>query len=134
MKNLNFLLRPNSVLQSSSSPNSFIAQNISLNDDSEYPIPSNIESRLQHRPLNQSRSNSKLRGLQKSNRPYSSSKKHPCGRKSSVPYSRMYSKDYPDSILQESGSTRLQLEIPYKQANPVPKRGRARKHIRITEQ
>ena len=46
----------------------------------------------------------------------------------------MYSKDYPDSILQESGSTRLQLEIPYKQANPVPKRGRARKHIRITEQ
>lgn len=68
MKNLNFLLRPNSALQSSS-PNSIIKRK-SLNG-SEYPLPSlpsYLEDKIQHRPMHHSRSNSKLRGIQ--NRAY----------------------------------------------------------------
>ena len=67
IKNLNFLLRPNSVLHASSSPNSLAGNNNSIINDSEYPLPSipgHIEDRLQNTPLRHSRSNSRLKNMQ----------------------------------------------------------------------
>jgi hypothetical protein len=73
LKNLNFLLRPNSVLKNASSPNSFIVNN-QLEMEPEYPLPSmrgNMDERLMPRPLRHSLSNSKLRGIHKPARAYS---------------------------------------------------------------
>ena len=69
IKNLNFLLRPSSVMQTSSSPNSFLKNRNSIANESEYPLPSiqgQIDDRLQNIPLRHSRSNSRLKNMQKS--------------------------------------------------------------------
>lgn len=137
LKNLNFLLRPNSALKYASSPNSFIAQNQSL-IESEYPlIPTegHIDERLIPRPLKHSRSNSKLRGIQKPARAYSGS------RKSSVQDQKSYS-DYPNTMMNHDDALRQNLDIPSNNIKFSLKRfvggrkpnNKIRKHIRITDQ
>ena len=73
LNNLNFLLRPNSVLKNVSSSNSFIVNN-QLEMEIEYPLPSvrgNIDKRLMPRPLRHSRSNSILKVIHKPARAFS---------------------------------------------------------------
>ncbi|CAI2366540.1 unnamed protein product [Moneuplotes crassus] len=154
LKNLNFLLRPNSVLQKSSSPDSFIIHNSSVNE-CEYPLPSlsgNIEERLQARPLKDSKSNSKLRGIRKSCNAYSFNKKRKSPGKGSVQIPS-FNSDYPSMNFNQEESLRLHLEIPTKgkrfgkrkmsQNNDISiskdlynkkQSNKIRKHIRITDQ
>lgn len=93
-----------------------MGQNNSIVNESEYPLPSipgNIEERLQKRPMNHSRSNSKLRGLQKPSRVYNGRKKSH-RQNSMLCENKVYSKDYPDSIIHNDEMLRMQLDIPNK--------------------
>jgi len=131
LKNLNFLLRPNSVL-GTHSPSTFIPKT-SLNE-SEYQrasIPGNIEDKLQHRPLNQSRSNSRLKGIQL--RPYRHKNKV-VKRKNSMEFQQMYTKDYPSSILTKEEMLKKQLEAHKQGHNSFLKKQKARKRIKIVDQ
>ena len=65
------MLRPNSALRSSMSPSSIVSHRHSVLNESEYPcssIPSHLEDKIQQRPIQNSRSNSKLKGIQKQTR------------------------------------------------------------------
>lgn len=119
-----------------------IAHNQSENKG-EYPLPSlssNFEERIQPRPMKHSRSNSRLKGIQKPNKIYHGDKKI-SNRKSSVQFNGFYS-DYPSMISNHDDALKLKLDIPNRNHKIAKKKfvgnkkpsNKIRKHIRITDQ